>query len=50
MVMSRVQNTRQNLYVKIGNRSSERVEKFSYLGTTLTNKFSIHEEIKSRMT
>jgi hypothetical protein len=28
---------------------SERVEQFIYLRTTLTNKNSIHEEIKSRM-
>ena len=29
--------------------STERVEEFKYLGTTLKNKNSIHEEIKSRM-
>jgi len=27
----------------------ERVEEFKYLGTTLTNKNSIQEEIKSRL-
>jgi len=32
--------------VKIDNSSIERVEKFKYLGITLTNKNSIHEEIK----
>jgi len=35
--------------IKIDNSSIERVEKFKYLGTTLTNKNSIQEEIKSRL-
>jgi hypothetical protein len=39
MVMSRDQNTGQ-----IGNKSFETVEQFKYLGTTLTNQNSIHEE------
>jgi hypothetical protein len=34
---------------KIGNKSFERVEGFKYLGTTLTNRNSIQEEIKSRL-
>ena len=34
---------------KIDNNSIERVEEFTYLGTTLTNKNSIQEEIKSRL-
>ena len=33
----------------IDNSSIERVEEFKYLGTTLTNKNSITEEIKSRL-
>ena len=34
--------------MKIDNSSIERVEEFKYLGTTLTNKNYIQEEIKSR--
>jgi hypothetical protein len=35
--------------MKIENSSIERVEEFKYLGTTLTNKNYIQEEIKSRL-
>ena len=35
--------------MKIDNSSIERVEEFKYLGTTLTNKNSTQEEIKSRL-
>jgi hypothetical protein len=35
--------------MKIDNNSFERVEDFKYFGTTLTNKNSIQEEIKSRL-
>ena len=35
--------------MKIDSSSIERVEEFKYLGTTLTNKNSIQEEIKSRL-
>jgi hypothetical protein len=42
MVMSRDQNPGQNGYIQIGNESFKTVEQFKYLGTTLTNKNSIH--------
>jgi hypothetical protein len=35
--------------MKTDKSSTERVEEFKYLGTTLTNKNSIREEIKSRL-
>jgi hypothetical protein len=35
--------------ISIDNKSFERVEEFKYLGATLTNRNSIHEEIKSRL-
>ena len=35
--------------MKIDNSSIERVEEFKHLGTTLTNKNSLQEEIKSRL-
>jgi hypothetical protein len=47
MVMSRDQNAGQNGYIQIGNESFVTVEQFKYLGTTLTNQNSIHEEIKN---
>jgi hypothetical protein len=47
--LSRDQNARQNHIVKKYNISFERMKQFSYLGTTLTNRNSIHEVIKSRM-
>ena len=43
------QNTGRSYSMKIDNSSIERVEEFKYLGTTLTNKNSIQEEIKSRL-
>jgi len=35
--------------LKIDNSSLERVDELRYLGTVLTNKNSIQEEIKSRL-
>ena len=49
MIMSRDQNAGRSHSMKIDNRSIERVKEFKYLGTTLTNKNSIQEEIKSRL-
>ena len=47
--MSGDQNAGRIHSMKIDNSSVERVEEFKYLGTTLTNQNSIHEEIKSRL-
>ena len=49
MVMSRDQNAGRNNKMKTDNNSFEMVEEFKYLGTTITNPNSIHEEIKSRL-
>ena len=46
MIMSRDQNARRSHSVKIDKSSIERVEEFKYLGTKLTDKNSIQEEIK----
>jgi surface antigen len=48
MVMSRDQTAGRNHSMKIDSSSFERVEEFKHLGTTLTEKKSIQEEIKSR--
>jgi len=47
--MSRDQNAERSHNMKIDKRSFEMVEEFKYLGTTLTNKNSVQEEIKSRL-
>ena len=49
MVMSRDQNAGRSYSMKTDNSSTERVEQFKYLGTTLTDQNSIQEEIKSRL-
>jgi hypothetical protein len=47
--MSRHPNSGQNQNIRIANESFEKVTKFKYLGTTLTNQNGIHDEIKSRL-
>jgi hypothetical protein len=49
VLASRDQNAGHNGNIHIGNKSFETVEYFKYLVTTLTDKNSIHEEIKSRL-
>jgi hypothetical protein len=49
VVTSRNQNAGHNHNIKTDNKSFERVEEVKYLGATLTNQNSIHEEIKSRL-
>jgi hypothetical protein len=47
--MSPEQQAGQNQNIKICNKSFEGVEQFKYLGSTVTNHNSIHEEIKRRV-
>jgi hypothetical protein len=49
MLMSNSQRIGQKRSINIANRSFEDVEKFKYLGTTLTDQNCMHEEIKSRL-
>ncbi|KAJ4450854.1 hypothetical protein ANN_02285 [Periplaneta americana] len=49
MIMSRDQNIVRNGNIKIGNLSFEEVEKFKYLGATVTNINDTWEEIKHRI-
>ena len=49
LVTSWDQNAGRSYSIKTENCSFQRVEEFKYLGTTLTNKNSIQEEIKSRL-
>ncbi|KAJ4435398.1 hypothetical protein ANN_18013 [Periplaneta americana] len=49
MIMSRDENIIRNGNIKIGNLSFEEVEKFKYLGATVTNINDIREEIKRRI-
>ena len=49
MIMSHDKYPGQNHNIKIHNKSFERVEQFTYLGTILTKQNSIHEDIKSKM-
>ncbi|KAJ4426499.1 hypothetical protein ANN_27313 [Periplaneta americana] len=49
MIMSRDQNIVRNGNIKIGDLSFEEVEKFKYLGATVTNINDTREEIKPRI-
>ena len=49
MITSRQQNIVQNQNVVIENLSFENVEKFKYLGITVTNTNDIREGIKRRI-
>jgi hypothetical protein len=47
--MSRHQTAGQSNYIRVANKSFEKVAKFKYLGATLTDQNCIHEEIRSRL-
>jgi hypothetical protein len=49
MLLSRRQNLGQNRDIVISNRPFENVSQFKYLGTTITNRNLIQEEIKRRL-
>jgi hypothetical protein len=49
MFMSRHQTAGQSNYIRVANKSFEKVAKFKYLGSTLTDQNCIHEEIKSNL-
>jgi hypothetical protein len=49
MLMSHHQNAGQCRNVRTANRAFENVEKFKYLGMTLTNQHLIHEKIKNTL-
>ena len=49
MITSRHQTVIENQNIVIGNLSFENVDKFRYLGVTVTNTNDIREEIKRRI-
>jgi len=46
--MSRDKHAGHNCNLKLGNKTVENMEQLRYLGTTLKNQNSVHEEIKSK--
>jgi hypothetical protein len=49
MFMSCHQTAGQSNYIRVANKSFEKVVNFKYLGPTLTDQNYIHEEIRSRL-
>jgi hypothetical protein len=49
MFMSCHQTAGQSNYIRVANKSFEKVAEFKYLGATLTDQNCIHEEIRSRL-
>jgi hypothetical protein len=49
MFMSHHQTAGQSNYIRVANKSFERVAKFKYMGATLTDQNFIHEEIRNRL-
>jgi hypothetical protein len=49
MFMSRHQTAGQSNYIRVANKSFEKVAKFKYLGATLMDQNCIHEEIRNRL-
>jgi hypothetical protein len=49
MFMSHYQTAGQSNDIRVANKSFEKVAKFKYLGSTLTDQNCIHEEIRSRL-
>jgi hypothetical protein len=47
--MSRHQTAGQSNYIRVANKSFEKVAKFKYLGATLMDQNCIYEEIRSRL-
>jgi hypothetical protein len=46
MFMSRHQTAGQSNYIRVANKSFEKVGKFKYLGATLTDQNCIHEKVR----
>jgi hypothetical protein len=49
MFISRHQTSGQSNYIRVANKPFEKVAKFKYLGSTVTDQNCIHEEIRSRL-
>jgi hypothetical protein len=49
MLMSHHQTAGQSNYIRVANKSFEKVAKFKYLGAALTDQNCIHKEIRSSL-